>query len=76
MGVSNSHDLTGRIFQRLISDREFLATYYTLPASAALLARIAVSKLEGVDWADANAIGEVARGGLRMRHGRAAFGGV
>ena len=59
LGVSNSHDLTGRIFQRLISDREFLATYYTLPASAALLARIAVSKLEGVDWADANAIGEL-----------------
>ena len=59
LGVSNSHDLTGRIFQRLISDREFLATYYTLPASAALLARIAVSKLEGVDWADADAIGEL-----------------
>ena len=59
LGVSNSHDLTGRIFQRLISDREFLATYYTLPASAALLARIAVSKIEGVDWADANAIGEL-----------------
>ena len=59
LGVSNSHDLTGRIFQRLISDREFLATYYTLPASAALLARIAVSKLEGVDWSDANAIGEL-----------------
>ena len=59
LGVSNSHDLTGRIFQRLISDREFLATYYTLPASAALLARIAVSKLDGVDWADAAAIGEL-----------------
>ena len=72
LGVSNSHDLTGRIFQRLISDREFLATYYTLPASAALLARIAVSKLEGVDWADADAIGELRVGGLRMRHGRVA----
>ena len=59
LGVSNSHDLTGRIFQRLISDREFLATYYTLPASAALLARIAVAKLDGVDWADAAAIGEL-----------------
>ena len=59
LGVSNSHDLTGRIFQRLISDREFLATYYTLPASAALLARIAVAKLDSVDWADAAAIGEL-----------------
>ena len=44
-GVTNAHDLTGRIFQRLISDRKYLATFYTLPASAALLARLAVSKL-------------------------------
>ena len=59
LGVTNSHDLTGQIFQRLISDRKYLATFYTLPTSAALLARIAVSKLEGVDWADADAIGEL-----------------
>ena len=59
LGVTNSHDLTGRIFQQLISDRKYLATFYTLPASAALLARIAVSKLDGVDWADANAISKL-----------------
>ena len=59
LGVTNSHDLTGRIFQQLISDRKYLATFYTRPESAALLARIAVSKLEGVDWADANAIGNL-----------------
>ena len=59
LGVTNSHDLTGRIFQQLISDRKYLATFYTRPESAALLARIAVSKLEGVDWADADAIGEL-----------------
>ncbi len=58
-GVSNSHDLTGRVFQRLISDRKYLATFYTLPASAALLARLAVAKLNGVDWADADAIGRL-----------------
>ena len=46
-GVENAHDLTGRIFQRLIADRKYLATFYTLPASAALLARLAVAKLEG-----------------------------
>ena len=57
MGVENSHDLTGRIFQRLIADRKYLATFYTLPASAALLARLAVAKLHGVDWSDAAAIG-------------------
>ena len=59
LGVANSHDLTGRIFQRLIADRKYLATFYTLPASSALLARIAVAKLKDVDWADANAIGEL-----------------
>ena len=45
-GASFAHDLTGRIFQRLISDRKYLATFYTLPASAALLARLAVAKLQ------------------------------
>ena len=58
-GVNNAHDLTGRVFQRLISDRKYLATFYTLPASAALLARLAVAKMEGVDWADAEAIGKL-----------------
>ena len=58
-GANQSHDLTGRIFQRLIADRKFLATFYTLPASAALLARLAVAKLDGVDWSDADAIGKL-----------------
>ncbi len=55
-GVTNAHDLTGRIFQRLIADRKYLATFYTLPASAALLARLAVARMDGVDWSDADAI--------------------
>ena len=58
-GVDNAHDLTGRIFQRLIADRKYLATFYTLPASAALLARLAVAKMDEVDWADAEAIGKL-----------------
>ena len=58
-GVDNAHDLTGRIFQKLIADRKYLATFYTLPASAALLARLAVAKMEGVDWSDAEAIGRL-----------------
>ena len=58
-GVDNAHDLTGRIFQRLIADRKYLATFYTLPASAALLARLAVTKMEGVDWSDAADIGRL-----------------
>ena len=58
-GVDNAHDLTGRIFQRLIADRKYLATFYTLPASAALLARLAVAKMDGVDWSDPGAIGNL-----------------
>ena len=58
-GVDNAHDLTGRVFQRLIADRKYLATFYTLPSSAALLARLAVAKVEDVDWSDAEAIGKL-----------------
>ena len=58
-GVDNAHDLTGRLFQRLIADRKYLATFYTRPSSAALLARLAVSLLRDVDWADAEAIGKL-----------------
>ena len=57
-GANQAHDLTGRIFQRLIADRKYLATFYTLPSSAALLARLAVSKME-VDWSDADAIAKL-----------------
>ena len=57
-GANQAHDLTGRIFQKLIADRKYLATFYTLPASAALLARLAVSKMD-VDWSDADAIGKL-----------------
>lgn len=59
LGVDNSHDVTGRIFQRLIADRKYLATFYTLPASAALMARLAVGKVQGFDWSDPTAIGEL-----------------
>ena len=58
-GAIFAHDLTGRIFQRLIADRKYLATFYTRPESAALLARLAVAKLNGIDWADADAIGKL-----------------
>ena len=58
-GVTNAHDLTGRLFQRLIVDRKYLATFYTLPASAALLARLAVDKLEGVNWGSLDAVADI-----------------
>ena len=48
-GVVDIQDLSGRMFQQLITDRKFLATFYTLPSSSTLLAELAVSRLE-VDW--------------------------
>ena len=54
-----SHDLTGTVFQRLISDRKFLAAFYTKPASAALLVGLAVNEddlLSDSDWANPNAV--------------------
>ena len=52
-GAMISHDLFGGVFQRLISDRKFLATFYTRPASAALLANLAIPEdapFEGGSW--------------------------
>ena len=51
VGATSLHDLSGRMFQRLIADRKFLATFYTLPNSATLLAEIAVGCMKA-DWAD------------------------
>ena len=48
-GVARSHDLSGRMFQRLITDRKFLATFYTRPAAATLLAELAVGRIS-VEW--------------------------
>ena len=49
IGTTRQHDFSGRLFQRLISDRKFLATFFTLPSSSALLAELAVSRMP-VDW--------------------------
>ncbi len=45
LGAVTTGDLAGQMFGRLISDRKFLATFYTRPASATLLAELAVSRL-------------------------------
>ena len=58
-GVTQSHDLTGIVFQRLIADRKFLATYYTRPEAAALLAALALpvdSPPGGAKWGDAETL--------------------
>ena len=50
-GRPEAGGLVGRLFGELIGDRKFLATFYTLPASAVFLAELAVGRLD-VDWAD------------------------
>ena len=54
-GTTRSHDIYGRTFQRLITDRKFLATFYTLPESAALLAELVVGLIDA-DWSDPTAL--------------------
>ena len=54
-GADQAQNIIGRIFQRLIVERKFLATFYTLPTSASLLARLAVARLSA-DWSDADAV--------------------
>ena len=46
LGVARSHDLAGIVFQRFIGDRKYLASFYTRPESAALLAHLAVPEGE------------------------------
>lgn len=58
-GLMRSHDLTGTVFQKLISDRKFLAAFYTTPASAALLVGLAVNEdtlLSNGDWSNPDAV--------------------
>lgn len=55
LGATSQQDLCGRMFQRLITDRKFLATFYTLPSSAALLAELATARLD-IDWTDESAV--------------------
>ena len=55
LGATSQHDFCGRMFQRLITDRKFLATFYTLPSSAALLAELAVARLD-IDWSERDAV--------------------
>ena len=56
LGVTSTQDLAGQMFGRLIADRKFLATFYTLPTSSALLAELAAPRLQ-LDWADPDAVG-------------------
>lgn len=51
VGVTSMHDISGRMLQKLIADRKFLATFYTLPSSAAFLAELAIPQMN-FGWSD------------------------
>lgn len=51
VGASTFHDMAARMFQTLIADRKFLATFYTLPESALLLAELCAARVD-TDWSD------------------------
>ena len=59
----DAQGLVGRVFGELIGDRKFLAAFYTEPASAALLAELAISRLK-VDWANLEEAGDAHVGDL------------
>lgn len=55
LGATSQHDFSGRMFQKLIEDRKFLATFYTLPTSATLLSELAVSRMS-TDWSNQSSV--------------------
>lgn len=59
--LGKNPDLVGTIFQRLISDRKFLATFYTAPASAALMARLLIGERSpnDADWSDVEKVAKI-----------------
>ena len=54
MGAVGRHDLAGRIFNRLISERKLLAAFYTSIPASTLLAGLALSESRWphLDWGD------------------------
>ena len=48
------NDVAGTAFQRLIADRQTLATYYTRPESAVLAAHLAIP--DDLDWSDSETL--------------------
>ena len=58
MGAVGRHDLAGRIFNRLISERKLLAAFYTSIPASTLLAGLALSphRWSNVDWESAEEV--------------------
>ena len=61
MGAVGRHDLAGRIFNRLISDRKLLAAFYTSIPASTLLAGLALApeKWQDIDWGNPEGLAEL-----------------
>ena len=61
MGAVGRHDLAGRIFNRLISERKLLAAFYTSIPASTLLAGLALhpARWSHVDWSSAEGISQL-----------------
>ena len=61
MDAVGRHDLAGRIFNRLVSERKLLAAFYTSIPASTLLAGLALSpeRWTNVDWSDTEDIGSL-----------------
>ena len=61
MGAVGRHDLAGRIFNRLISERKLLAAFYTSIPASTLLAGLALSpsRWPDLDWGDAGTVADL-----------------
>ena len=76
--LTTQHDFGGQLFQKLINDRKILASFYTLPSSAAFLAELAVSRLK-VDWSNKDAVTQCRLGDFACGTGallRAAYNAI
>ena len=54
--LGNLQDTLGQMFGRLVVDRDLLKAHYTRVEAAALLAEVAVEKLEVADWSDKDTV--------------------
>ena len=61
MGAVGRHDLAGRIFNRLVSERKLLAAFYTSIPASVLLAGLALSpsRWPNVEWGDSKQVAEL-----------------
>lgn len=62
--LTHSSDLYGLVLQKLLVDRRRLASYYTLPESAALMASLVLPTLDNPLWQDSNKITNMKVGDL------------